>query len=265
MACRWYLGVIRLSAILLAFGSVSQAQSPLPRFDAESVKPNRSGSPSSSMNIPPGGTFTATNVTLERLIPNAFRVLPFQVTGGPSWLASERFDIVARPPADVAADRLPEMLQAMLADRFGMKAHREMREQPIYALVVVETGGRLGPKLVRSVNDCDAVEAEKRVTTECVGTIGIGARGGMLMLKGRPLSRLAGTLGGVVGRVVVDETGRPGNYDLELRWSAGDTTASSDDPTVFTAVQEQLGLRLRSSTGRVEMLVIDAIDRPVAD
>ena len=85
------------------------------------------------------------------------------------------------------------------------------------------------------------------------------------MLKGRPLSRLASTLGGVVGRVVVDQAGLAGTYDLELRWSAGDGAESSNDPTIFTAVQEQLGLRLRSTSGPVEMLVIDAIERPTAD
>ena len=176
-----------IGIVVVALMTVAHAQSALPRFDAASVKPNRSGSDSSTMNIPPGGTFTATNVTLERLIPNAFNVMPFQVTGGPSWLQSERFDIVARPPSDVAPARLPEMLQALLTDRFGMKSHRETREQPIYALVVAESGDRLGPKLTRTTADCDAIEAEKRVTAECAGMICIGRGGGMLTLKGRPL------------------------------------------------------------------------------
>jgi uncharacterized protein (TIGR03435 family) len=251
--------------VVLAQITGTHGQSPLPRFDAASIKPNRSGSRDSTMRTPPGGTFTATNVSLERLIPNAFNLLPFQVTGGPSWLASERFDIVARPPSDVPGDRLPDLLQSLLADRFGMKAHRETREQPIYALVVADGSARLGPKLTRTTADCAALEAEKRVSAECAGMIGIGAGGGTLTLKGRPLSRLAETLGNVVGRVVVDQTGLTGNYELELRWSAGDSTASSNDPTIFTAVQEQLGLRLRSSTGPVEMLVIDAIERPMLD
>lgn len=255
-----------VAVLLLACASPGYAQSPaLPRFDAESVKLNRSGSPDSMISTPPGGTFTATNVTLERLIPTAFNVPSFLVVGGPSWLASDRFDIVARPPADVAPDRLPDLLQALLADRFGLRAHRETRDQPIYALVAATDGGRLGPKLSRSTADCDAVERDKRVSPDCAGMIGIGSRGGTLILKGRPLARMAAVLGTVVGRVVVDQTGLSGNFDLELRWSAGDGSATSNDPTIFTAVQEQLGLRLRASTGPVEMIVIDAVERPTAD
>jgi uncharacterized protein (TIGR03435 family) len=255
----------RVMAVWLAIGAVAWAQSDLPRFDAASVKPNRSGSPNSYVGIPPGGTFSATNATLERLIPMAFRVLPFQVAGAPPWLGSERYDIVARPPADVPVERLPDMLQALLIDRFAMRAHREMREQSIYALVLASDGSRLGPKLARSTQDCDAVEAQKRIIPECIGTIGVGSGGGMLTLKGRLLSRLAADLGGVAGRIVVDQTGLAGRFDLELHWSAGEKSAASDDPTLFTAVQEQLGLRLKPATGPVEMLVIDSIDRPSAD
>ena len=250
---------------VIVFDVQAPAQTGVARFDAASVKPNRSGSPSSSINTPPGGTFTATNVTLARLIPSAFNVLPIQVVGAPSWIASERFDIVARPPADVPPDRLPDMLQALLADRFGMESHRELREQPIYELVMATSSAALGPRLLPTALDCDAMEVQKRVSAECAGTIGVGTGGGELILKGRPLSRLASIIGSVAGRVVVNRTGLAGNYDLELRWSAGDAVATSNDPILFTALQEQLGLRLRAATGPVEMLVIDALDRPVAD
>ena len=239
------------------------AQGPV-AFDAASVKVNRSGSSDSTVRTAPGGIYSATNITLGRLIPNAFNVLPFQVSGGPGWLATERFDITAKPPADAKAEDLPAMLQAMLAERFALKTHREQQDQPIYALTLV-TDGRLGPKLTKSSFDCDRVEAEKRITPECQAMMGISRGGGMLSFKGRSLARLGSVLGSVVSRVVVDQSGLPDKYDLELKWSAGDAAASSTDPEIFSAIREQLGLQLKPATGKVEVLVIDSADRPTAD
>src|SRR4051812_13069736 len=157
-----------------------------PAFDAASVKINSSGSPDSTIGIVPGGTYRAINTTVERLIPDAFGVLPFQVAGSPGWVAIERYDITARPPGDARADDLPVMLQALLAERFSLKTHRERKDQAIYALVSAETG-KLGPKLTRSALDCDQVEAEKRITRECQAMVGISRSGGVLAVKGRSL------------------------------------------------------------------------------
>jgi uncharacterized protein (TIGR03435 family) len=246
-------------AVLASISAILLAQQP--SFDAASVKVNRSGSPDSTIGIAPGGTYRAINTTVQRIIPEAFDVLPFQVTGSPPWLATERFDITARPPADARAEDLPAMLQNLLAERFALQTHRERRERPIYALLSVEAG-RLGPHMTRSMLDCDQAEAQKRMTPECQTMIGVGRGGGMLAIKGRTLDRLARILGGIVGRVVFDPSGLDGKYDLELKWSAGDALATSNDPEIFSAVREQLGLQLKSATGPVEMVVIDHIERP---
>jgi len=248
-----------LVAIAVAIGFAQE-----PAFDAASVKVNSSGSPDSTIGIIPGGAYRAINTTLVRLIPDAFGVLPFQVIGGPAWLATERFDINARPPADARPDQLPAMLQALLVERFALKTHRERQDRPIYALTFVEAG-RPGPKLTTASVDCDQQEADKRLTPECRSLIGIGRGGGQLVMKGRGLAILARTLGGVVGRVVTDQTGSTGKYDLELQWSAGDAAATSNDPEIFSAVREQLGLQMKPATGPVEMVVIDSVERPSAD
>src|SRR4051812_43381522 len=161
-----------------------------PAFDAASVKINSSGSPDSTIGIVPGGTYRAINTTLERIIPDAFGVLPFQVTGGPAWLATERFDINARPSADARPDQLPIMLQALLVDRFALKTHRDRQDRPIYALTFVDAG-KPGPRLTTSALDCDQQEADKRLTPECRSLIGIGRGGGNLVMKGRGLAALA--------------------------------------------------------------------------
>jgi uncharacterized protein (TIGR03435 family) len=251
-----------MAAVAIAIAGASVvARAQAPAFDAASVKANHSGSPDSTIGIVPGGTYRAINTTPARLIPDAFGVLPFQVTGSPAWLATERYDITARPPADARSEDLPAMLQTLLTERFKLKTHRERRDQPIYALVSAESG-TLGPKLTRSTLDCDRVEAEKRMTPECQAMVGISRGGGLLTVKGRSLDRLARTLAGVVGRVVLDQSGLTGKYDLELKWSAGDAAASSNDPEIFSALREQLGLQLKAARGPVEMLVIDHIEQP---
>src|SRR3954462_12588896 len=139
---------LTIAVVLLASGLIAgiRLAAQAPAFDAASVKVNHSGSPDSTIGIVPGGTSRPINTTVERLIPDAFGVLPFQVTGSPGWVATERYDIKARPPGDARADDLPAMLQAMLAEGSPLKTHRERRDQPIYALVSADTG-RLGPKL----------------------------------------------------------------------------------------------------------------------
>lgn len=256
--------MIRTMTAGLVTVAVTIAFAQEPTFDAASVKANRSGSSDSTIGIIPGGTYRAINTTLERIIPDAFGVLPFQVTGGPTWLASERFDINARPPADARPDELPAMLRALLVERFGLKMHRERQDRAIYALTFVDAG-KPGPKLVLSSLDCDQQEADKVLMPECQSSMRIGRGGGQLTVKGRGLAILARTLGGVVGRVVTDQSGSTVKYDVELKWSAGDAAAASNDPEIFSAVREQLGLQLKPATGPVEMVVIDSVERPTAD
>src|SRR6266487_4622992 len=143
---------VAVIAAPMAIGALApravQAQSPAaaaanPSFEVASIKPNKSGDPRVSIGIQPGGRFTATNYPLRFLIRNAYQLQDFQLVGGPDWIASERFDIVAKAAGDVPRTPpggppgpLQLMLQSLLADRFKLVAHKEMRELPIYALVL---------------------------------------------------------------------------------------------------------------------------------
>ena len=130
---------------------------PNPQFEVASIKPNKSGDMRVMMSVQPGGRFTATNVTLRMMIRNAYQLQEFQITGGPSWIADERFDIVAKAetgdgigdPFRAEPNGQPSrgqlMIRALLADRFKLVAHNETRELPIYALVKARNDGKLGP------------------------------------------------------------------------------------------------------------------------
>jgi uncharacterized protein (TIGR03435 family) len=257
---------VRPAVIVMVLAGVSVGAQDAARvaFDVTSVKVNRSGSSDSYVNVPPGGTYSATNTPLARLLPNAFELLPAQIVGAPGWFGTDRFDILARPPADAQPEDLPAMLRALLADRFALKTHRERRDQPIFALTLVEAG-KLGAKLSRAATDCEAVFAQKRVTPECQALMGIGRGGGTMTIKGQSLGRLTTALGFVLERPVVDQTGLTGQFDLDLKWSAGDASATSNDPEIFSAVREQLGLQLKPATGPVEVLVVDSAQHPTED
>ena len=254
-----------------------------PSFEVASVKPNKSGSSSAATSAPPAGTVHIQNTPARLLIINAYGLKPFQLVGGPDWIESERFDIVARPPDKTPPTQLPLMVRALLADRFKLKAHMETREQPIYELVLARDDRRLGPGLTKADTDCAAVDAARAAAQPqpappsaatgrppCRMRMSITDTAGSLDVGGRPLTAMLNTFGNVVNRSVVDRTGLAGPFDIELRWA--ETTLAVvpgapavDAPSFFAALQEQLGLRLRPARGLVEVLVIDSIERPAPD
>lgn len=236
-------------------------------FDVASVKSNTSGESEGSLGPRPGG-YGATNVPLRILIVRAYQLRPFQVVGGPSWVDSERFDLDARASANRSTDEILPMLQALLAERFKLVVRRETREQPIYALVTARQDRRLGPQLKRSVTDCSNNPADP--TNPCkMGGSFIG-RGGSLQGIGQPLTQLATHLGTAADRIVLDRTGLAGTFDFTVSWKSGGfgvsrVGAGDDGPSLFTALQEQLGLKLEPSRGPVEVLVIQSVERPTPD
>lgn len=266
----------------------SQAEAgPAETFEVASIKPDKSGGRGARMMNSPG-RFRATNITLKMLIRMAYGVQDFQITGGPGWMNSDAYDVEAKEPAGADAvspmnmdesrrradeERRKKMVRALLADRFQLKLHRETKELPVYALVVAKNG----PKLKESDLPADAK--------------GPGPGGkfrGMMMGPGQvtgngvTLEFLATALSGTLGRPVVDQTGLKGAYDLKLEWTpdegqrrmmmvmkggpgAGPGEAPPPDasgPSVFTAIQEQLGLKLESKKGPVEILVIEHAEQP---
>ena len=247
------------------------AQQPAPAFEVASVKPNITDA-ESSMNVPPRGSAAIVNVPLENVIVNAYGVPAFRVLDAPDWIRRERFDISAKIPDDAAPGQQRSMLQSLLEGRFKLRVHRETREQPIYAVVIARSDGRLGARLKQSSADCAAAANSASPPMfspdgPCAALFGVGPAGGRIISKGQPLARVMSALSMAVSRGVVDRTGLRGPFDVELEWSSdvGTSATNSNTPSIFTALQEQLGLRLEPSRGPVDVLVIDSVERPTPD
>jgi uncharacterized protein (TIGR03435 family) len=300
----WYRFFVTAAPVLAcAVSSHLLAQAPAPRpdsgvaapgptFEVASVRPNKSGEPFVRLGIQPGGRYTATNVPLRLLIRNAYQLQDSQIIGAPGWVDSDRFDIVAKAEGDVPLSGpggppgpIQFMLRALLAERFNLKMHSEQRELPIYALVLARADGKLGPQLRPAAADCAALVAARRggappAPPQPGERLPCGMRIGPGQLTGGslPLSLFANTISPFVQRVVVDRTGLSGNFDFELSWTPdqvpqgppppGAPQQPSIDPggpSILTAVQEQLGLKLDSTRGPVEVFVIDNVTQPTPD
>lgn len=249
---------------------------PISSFEVVSIKPDRSGEAHGIFQFRQG-RFTATCIPASALIDYAYQVRDFQVSGGPIWLRSQRFDIEAKEPDEIAEllQKLPPdqrfektraLAQSLLADRFKMKAREETRNLPIYNLVVAKNGPKLKAAKpgvgFRWHNDWFRVERDH------------------LTAQGVDMGTLVRVLSMLVVRAVVDQTGLAGNYELDLRWtpdfsqpdlsyapSAPSTTNTRSDPassgpSIFTALEEQLGLKLESTKGPAKVIVIEHIERP---
>lgn len=231
------------------------AQTPSPAFEVVSVKSNGSGQAAMRLTAPPGtGRFDATNVSARILILNAHGLRDFQLAGAPAWTESERFDVAGRTAAPATRDEISAMVRSLLADRFKLRTHRETREMPVYALVAAAADKRLGPGL-----NVSTAETRTRISPTSISAVSM------------TMTRLALTLSGIVGRVVTNDTGLQGAYDLELTFAPegplppAAPPADPDAPSIFTALREQLGLRLEGRRGPVEVLVVDGIERPTPD
>ena len=241
-----------MRVILLAglFATAVLAQSPA--FEVASVRLNQTQfDPPRSQVSGPRAAWTA--YPFEGLLMGAYDVRSYQISGGPAWM-EDRFDIEAKAPGDGELSRTQarDVLRAVLEDRFHLKVHRENKQMAIFALVVAKGG----PKLKAS-----AADAQPGMT--------LGGRGQMVEMKftGWSMARLAQQIEGNENRKVVDQTGLAGNYDFTLNYLQ-DRRADApkqDGPSLFVAVQEQLGLKVESQKGQVEMLVVEHADRPSAN
>jgi uncharacterized protein (TIGR03435 family) len=276
------------AAVAAAVVPATVAQSP--RFDAASVKINKERT-GGGIRLQPGGRYEFGNMTLRSLIGSAYQRFAFdgrQVIGGPAWLDTERFDIIAQtgsgtPPTD--PDGFPgplfAMMRALLEERFKVAVHNEAREQPTYLLVPVRRDGRLGSGITRLESGCPAAMKQMNAGERPAPRPGRGPDcslgGGPGRLQGNAISLeiFARALSNEVGRHVVDKTGIIGDFDIDLTFAPefspgrrGDpppdaaALAAGDRPSIFTAVQEQLGLKLESSRGPVDVLVVDRAEMP---
>ncbi|MGO8817156.1 MAG: TIGR03435 family protein [Terriglobia bacterium] len=274
--------------------SPTPAAAPATSFEVASIKPNHSGDMRIGIMFQPG-RFTTTGATAKQLIALAYDVRDFQVTGGPSWIGSDKFDIdakepdgfsdeLAKLPPDQRRGKMGLLIQSLLADRFGLKVSHATKDLPVYALVVAKGG----PKL-------QAAKADDTNPNGMKGPDGHPLRHGNFMrlglgeLEGQsvPVTFLAQELARQLGRNVLDQTGLKGSYDFTLKWApdpssmammqgppgggpppgagpAPDSGSPPDasGPSIFTAVQEQLGLKLESTKGPVDILIIDHVQQP---
>ena len=252
--------VVAAAAAALMTLNLAAAQSP--QFAVATIKRNMSGALSSNAQLQPGGRLTLTNTTIRDVMKNVFNLPDFAIVGGPAWLATDRYDIIARADGDPSREQMLQMLRALLIERFRMVTHQDTREVPVFALVLARPDGRLGPRLTRTVVNCATPDTSGR------SACGFDLSGGALTATGMPLERLVRTLAGLSGRTVVDKTGLTGLYDVSLTWTpdaVDPTNGPGDAPALSTALQEQLGLKLESTRSPVQVLVIDSADRPTED
>jgi bla regulator protein blaR1 len=242
-----------ISWLILVPSDVDAQRAP-EKFEVASIKPSSPDSGTETRRYP-GGRFTASGVTLKALIQRAWNVKSFQVTGGPAWVNSQRYDVNAKAALDgnLSGDQLMALIQALLVERFHLRIHRETRELPIYSLVV----GKSGPKL-------QATTADTGPTWNKTPGLLTGQKISMEMFA-------TDLLEAQLDRVVTDHTGIKGEFDLRLTWAPVDMKANDadsplstnpDGPSLFTAIQEQLGLKLESARGPVEILVIESAVSP---
>ena len=257
----------------LALSSQSLAQQSSPAFEVASIRPNTSGSVRVSSDLSPAGRVTLTNVSVRELIRDAFWARDDQIVGGPPGVLQERFDIVANAGANASAEQVRQMMRALLAERFRLITHTEKRELPAYELVLARSDGRLGPRL-RPRPDCAGRPPDTEPPRD-----GRPPCGGVLASPGRVMARgmLLAEIGFGVDRMVMDRTGLSGYFDVELEYTPEQLPRAGaelpkdlppiprDGPSIFTALQEQLGLKLQPSTAVVDVLVIDSVATPRPD
>jgi uncharacterized protein (TIGR03435 family) len=272
----------RAAAILLAasiagpHAGLAQGPEPVLAFDAVSVKESQTLELDGVFNSTPG-RFTVTNLSLRWIIRYAFRLRDYQVIDAPGWTET-RYMITATFANPAASDAdIRAMLQRLLAERFNLRARREQRNLQMYRLVNARQAGPLGPKLTRSAVDCSVPPAGRAALPPPAGgrarpTCTMFQTAWFIRGFSRTMPQLAQVLDATIGSPVADHTGLTGSYDFDVQWGTPTTTAA--DPSIqtpdsiaalFTAVQEQLGLRLVATRGPYDVLVIDSVSRPTPD
>lgn len=269
-----------LAAALVAVPVCMIAQTPpsatRPQFDAASVKRNASGGTSMQVRTPPG-QFIMVNGPVMTLVSIAYNIRDSDRIDAPDWLRTERYDVIARAEGTTDQTGLARMVRTLLEERFRMAAHLEPRQRPTYALRHAREDRRLGPNLRRLDADCAALgDAASQGRTpprpqlpEGIALCGVQRTEGRILSGGLTMPMFVQLLTGQAGRVVIDETGLDGYYAFTLNYAqqpaAAADSAPGDRPSLFTALSEQLGLKLEAQRSLVEILVIDRIERPAED
>lgn len=276
----------RISALIIfaAYFAAGQTSPSQPAFEVASIKRSDPAGGGTQIGVSPGGVFTAKNVTIKALIQQAYEVRDFQISGGPGWLDTERYDITAKGQTGVSEDDVRKMTKeqlrrlekqfllearSLLADRFQLKVHQDTKELPVFALVIAKGGA----KLRLTPGGGDASEGMNGLTMK-------RNEAGQWELTGHGVpASLVKILSRQVGRTVVDRTGLTGDYDFKITFSpdigqrppdpggegGSRQLADAEVPSIFTALQQQLGLRLDAQKAPVEVVVIDSVQKPSAN
>ena len=274
------------AVFLVSTAALSAQSAPQPaRFEVASVKPNNTGDQCPCFLSPMPDGLRVINLPISTLLWMAHGVQADQVVDVPAWARRDRFDILAKGPAgmQMTMDAMRPMLRDLLAERFQLKTRRESREQPVYRLVQLKPGAPPGPRLKRGDFDCTRLgppspgqpaPAQPPPAANTPVPCGAFVRAGGVTITNFPLAGLTRMMGPLTGRIVVDETGLEGPWSVELDFTPenigppGGATAAPppvDGLSIFTAVQEQLGLKLESGRAPVEVVVVERLERPSPD
>src|SRR5579863_209698 len=274
---------VALSAVLALLNAPSgHPQSPPSHaeFEAASIKPNASGSRNMDVTAASGGRFGVSNAPLRFVLRLSFNVKDFQILGGPAWINSEPYDITAKAGSNATLEQIQPMLQSLLADRFKLLAHRETRELPAYNLVAAKSGLKLAASkdaICINPNSPPQRRPGEKPPLFC-GIVQMGR--GAINAVGTSMPRLLIALSAIMGRTIIDKTGFGGTFDIHMQFAPDEAivdpivggrtepnapATDSAVPSIFTVLQEQLGLRLESTRAPGEVLVIDHVERPSAN
>jgi uncharacterized protein (TIGR03435 family) len=279
-------------ALPIAAGAVrGQEQEPVldASFDVASFKRNLDVNANVVWRPQPTGEFTLINIPFTTMLYGAYQLQPYQLIGAPSWVRDERYDIVAKLDPKIAGRLQPDghpptwalALRRLLVDRARLVFHRETRQLPIYALVMARPDRRPGPNIRPAQADCDALRVQSAVAaregkpspyppnTPTNVPCGLRNATGRITSGGFGFAEFVSALSVQTGRAVVDRTGLSGKWDVHVEYAPAPVTAGAavdaNLPDLFSALQEQLGLKLESTTGPVQVFVIDRLERPAPD
>jgi uncharacterized protein (TIGR03435 family) len=279
---------------LLCVPIPAQTPTTLPKFDVVSIKPNVSGGGGGTgiLRPQPGGRLTAEGVLLRFFIQSAYGLKSYQISGGPSWLDSDRFDVQAKAESSPGNEQMMQMMQSLLQDRFQLKVHRETRDLPVYDLTVAKSGSKLPPPKEGNCVSPDPsapalppppppVQRGPTIRPACGRLMVMISSSGQMNGGKVSMAELTRVLSSILGRTVVDKTAITELFDVHLEFAFDESLAGigggpnaprrsaiSPDPagpSIFSAIQDQLGLRLESTRGPVEVLVIDHVEKPVGN
>jgi uncharacterized protein (TIGR03435 family) len=251
-----------------------------PAFDAVVIKRNTSGERSASVGSRPGGVFTMVNARMAAVFSNGYPSQSGEVVGAPDWFNTDRYDITAKIVGNPTVEQERDLWRALFAERMKLKAHYETKEQPTYALMLARSDGRLGPNLKKANTDCDARRAAIRRGEQppqpppaSNGQPGCSTRmsasdSTLMQAGGQTMAAFGRSLAGLAGRFIVDQTGLARDYEYTLEFAAPPRPGepvSGDKTDLFTALREQLGLKLESTRTRLDYVVIDHIEPPTTD